>query len=195
MPRSGPAVVTGVPFNRISPASGSSSPAMAQMSVVLPLPENPTMATNSPLSIEKFTSCSTSVRALPSPYALQSPLISRNGMTRRPSAPRAEAEQALQPVHDPIEQEADEADGEHGHEDSRERIGAAVLEFVPDEFPEAGVLREHLRGDQHHPAHAEREPQAREDERQRRGEHQLEEPCAEPELQHARDVHQVLVDG
>src|SRR5262245_43967008 len=110
---------------------------MAEMSVVLPLPENPTIGTNSPASIERLTSCSTSVRALPSPYALQSPLISRNGMVCDTSAARAEAEQALQPVHHAVEQEADESDREHGDEDSCEGVGAAVLEFVPDEFSEA----------------------------------------------------------
>src|SRR5262245_4931959 len=94
---------------------------------------------------------------------------------RATSAPCAEAEQALQPVHHPVEQEADESDREHGDENPRERIGAAVLEFVPDEFPEARVLREHFGRDEHHPAHTEREAQAREDERQRGRQYELEE--------------------
>ena len=52
-------------------------------------------------------------------------------------------------------------------------VGGAVLELVPDELAEAGVLRQHLGGDQHHPADAERQAQPGEDQRQRRGQHQL----------------------
>ena len=50
----------------------------------------------------------------------------------------------------------------------------AVLELVPDELAEARILRQHLGRDQHHPAHAERQPQAGEDQRQRRRQHELE---------------------
>jgi hypothetical protein len=49
------------------PASGAISPAMAEISVVLPLPEKPTMATNSPSRISRLMSRSTGVRAAPSP--------------------------------------------------------------------------------------------------------------------------------
>ena len=51
--------------------------------------------------------------------------------------------------------------------------GGAVLELVPDELAEARVLRQHLGRDQHHPADAERQAQAGEDQRQRRGQHEL----------------------
>ena len=78
-----------------------------------------------------------------------------------------EGEGGLQRVHHAIEQEADEADGEHRDDDLGERLRRAVLELVPDELAEAGVLRQHLGRDQHHPADAERQPQAGEDQRQR----------------------------
>src|SRR5690242_10808547 len=104
---------------RMVPVSGSSSPAIIEISVVLPLPEKPTIATNSPASIARFTSCRTSVRCAPSPYDLLNPESSSSAI-REPSAPRAESEQALQPVHRSVEQEADEADGEYGHHDSCE---------------------------------------------------------------------------
>src|SRR5689334_9323953 len=162
MPRSWPADSTFLPLTLISPASGVSSPAIAETSVVLPLPEKPTMATNSPASMERLTSWSTSL----APYDLLKPSISRMAMCRVRSAACAEREQALQAVHHAVEQEADETDGEYRHHDSRERVGAAVLELVPDEFSEAGVLGQHFGGDEHHPTHPERQAQAGEDQRQ-----------------------------
>ena len=97
--------------------------------------------------------------------------------------------------HDAVEQEADDADGEHRHHDPRERVGAAVLELVPDELAEPGVLRQHLGRDQHHPAHAQRQAQAGEDQRQRRRQHQLEElSSATSSCSTRADVDQVLVD-
>jgi hypothetical protein len=67
MPRSGPGDVTSLPRILIVPLSGAISPAMAEMSVVLPEPENPTMAMNSPSATERSMPVSTSVRVAPSP--------------------------------------------------------------------------------------------------------------------------------
>jgi hypothetical protein len=67
MPRSGPGPVTGWPFLSTSPLSAVVRPASRLISVVLPLPEKPTMATNSPGATCRFSPCSTSLRASPWP--------------------------------------------------------------------------------------------------------------------------------
>jgi hypothetical protein len=54
-------------LSRTSPLSGRISPATVEISVVLPEPENPTMATNSPSAMESEMSRSTSMRAAPLP--------------------------------------------------------------------------------------------------------------------------------
>ena len=79
----------------------------------------------------------------------------------------------LQRHHHPVEHEADQADDDHGDHDPGERLLVAVLELVPDELAEAGVLREHFRRDQHHPAHAQRQAHAGEDIGQRRWQDEL----------------------
>ena len=43
----------------------------------------------------------------------------------------------------------------------RERLRRTVLELIPDEFSEAGILRQHLGRDQHHPADPERQAAGR----------------------------------
>ena len=68
---------------------------------------------------------------------------------------------------------ADDADGEHRNHDAGEEMGGPVLELIPDELAETRVLRQHFGGDQHHPAHAQGQTQAGEDERQRDWQHQL----------------------
>ena len=72
----------------------------------------------------------------------------------------------LQLQHAAIQQETDEAYGHHGHHDAGQGLAAAVLELIPDELAQPGVLGQHLGGDQHHPAHTEREAHAGEDEGQ-----------------------------
>ncbi len=49
------------PSTRIAPDSGTTKPAMARSSVVLPQPELPSNATSSPLPIARLTSSSTRV--------------------------------------------------------------------------------------------------------------------------------------
>src|ERR1700722_19400874 len=56
--------VRGVPSMRMTPESGCVNPTIMFMSVVLPHPEGPTMATNSPSPTSKLTS-STTCSALP----------------------------------------------------------------------------------------------------------------------------------
>ena len=155
------------------------------MSVVLPEPEKPISATNSPSSMDRLMSVSTSRAAVTLRDIAQLEMAHRVGLVR---------ERALQRQHHAIEQEADDADGEHRHHDPAQRFGAAVLEFVPDEFSETRVLRQHFGGDQHHPAHPERQAHAGEDVGQRRRQHQLGELRGLLEAQHPRHVEQVPVD-
>ena len=59
----------------ISPLSGVSSPANNFMNVDLPLPENPTIARNSPSRTFRLMFVSTSVRVTPLPKPLQTSRI------------------------------------------------------------------------------------------------------------------------
>ena len=52
----------GTPSMTIAPASGRTKPAIMFMSVVLPQPDGPTMATNSPSRTVKLTSSTTTRR-------------------------------------------------------------------------------------------------------------------------------------
>jgi hypothetical protein len=70
----------GRPFSSSAPVSGDARPAMRLTSVVLPDPENPTIATNSPSAIERLMSRNTELRAAPAPKPLLTPLSSRKGM-------------------------------------------------------------------------------------------------------------------
>ena len=63
----GRARFTGSPLNSTSPLSGVARPAIRLISVVLPEPEKPTMATNSPSSTASETFLSTRVRVGSSP--------------------------------------------------------------------------------------------------------------------------------
>ena len=57
----------GLPSMVTVPESGFSRPATMEISVVLPAPEYPTTATNSPSLTVRLTSLSTWLRFLPSP--------------------------------------------------------------------------------------------------------------------------------
>ncbi len=67
MPRSGPGPAMSFPRILMVPLSGAMRPAMAEISVVLPEPEKPTMAMNSPSATERSMPPRTSVRLAPSP--------------------------------------------------------------------------------------------------------------------------------
>ena len=63
-PRSGPGPLTALPSSRISPPETGRKPAIMFRIVVLPQPDGPTTATNSPLSTVSDTS-RTAVTCLP----------------------------------------------------------------------------------------------------------------------------------
>src|SRR4051812_32460671 len=61
----------GVPSTSTAPSSGARNPAMMFMSVVLPQPDGPTIATNSPSRTSKFNPSMTSSR----PFSVAKPLL------------------------------------------------------------------------------------------------------------------------
>src|SRR3954453_21763413 len=160
---------------------------MVEIRVDFPLPEKPTMETNSPSSTWRSRPDSTSTLSLPLPKLLLTPFNDRKDMTAT-SALAREGEGRLQRVHDAVEQEADDADREHGHDDACERLRRSVLELVPYELSETRILRQHLGCDQHHPTNAERQPQSGEDQGQRTRQHQLRDRAISRQLQDTPDV-------
>src|SRR5688500_4879412 len=74
----------GSPASEIEPASGFVRPASIEISVVLPAPLYPTMATNSPSWIDRLMSDKTSVRVAPVTYDFE-PFL---GGRRAPGVPR-----------------------------------------------------------------------------------------------------------
>jgi len=94
----------------------------------------------------------------------------------------------LDRAHHPVEYKADEANHHHRDHDPRQRLFAAVLELVPYEFAEAGVLRQHFGGDQHHPAHTQRKAHTREDIGDRRRQHELGQLGTPRQPQHPANV-------
>ena len=84
-----------------------------------------------------------------------------------------EGEGCLDRIHQPVEEEADDADRQNRDHNLGKRLAGSILELVPNEFTKPRVLREHFRRDQHHPAHAQRQAHSGEDIRQRGGQDEL----------------------
>src|ERR1700674_2365748 len=162
-------------------------PAIRLISVVLPDPENPTMATNSLGSMLSETFLSTCVRALPAAKDLLTDLSSRMAIFA-PSGRGPVRKERLQRQHHAVEQEADDTDRQHRYHDLGERRRGSVLELVPNELPQPRILRQHLGGDQNHPSHAQRKTQPGEDQRQGRWQHELDDRLRPAEAKHATDV-------
>src|SRR5438876_6272247 len=80
MPRSGPGPAITISLRVTVPESALSRPAIRLINVVFPAPENPTMATNSPFSIARLMSFSTSLRAPLGPKPFETCLSSRKGI-------------------------------------------------------------------------------------------------------------------
>src|SRR5687767_14240427 len=104
----------GSPSTSTAPSSGCSKPAMMFISVLLPQPEGPTMATNSPSATVKLTSDTTGR----GPCAEAKPLLTRCTAILRSAdiAPPHDLE-LLEQAGGGIEQQADGADDDHaGHD-------------------------------------------------------------------------------
>lgn len=79
--RFGGVLDTSLPPSSIEPAEGSINPATVRSNVVLPEPDGPTSATNSPLGIVRLMSCSPTV---PSGYTTFKPLTTMALMIASP---------------------------------------------------------------------------------------------------------------
>ena len=177
--------MTGAPSSSTRPASGSIRPASSDTSVVLPLPEKPTMATSSPAPIAKSTSCSTSMRA----EALRRRRAVRGTGSGCHGSPRAAAAIMTRSRAKPMLPIVSTA--------TRMRASESLLPFWKlshTNFPRPGFWASISAAIKHHPADAEREPQPREDPRQRGRQHDLRHLHVPRQPQHARDVPVIAVD-
>src|SRR5687767_10693125 len=100
------------PFTFTAPESGGRKPAMMFISVVLPQPEGPTMATNSPSFMSKSRPSMTCRRTLSFWKLLR---MSWTWILVGIAPPYDF--HALQQPHEPVEHQADEADDDHAGDD------------------------------------------------------------------------------
>ena len=112
-----------------------------------------------------------------------------HGVAPRSVAP-AQQEARAREQDDAVGEEAEQAHREHGGDAD---VHAAHVVGVPQDIAQPGLHRDHLGHDHRRPGHADAEPQAGEDGRQRRGKHDLGQhgPGAGP--QHARGAQQQQV--
>src|SRR6185436_1642112 len=179
MPRSGPGPMISRSLSVTVPESGFSSPAMRLISVVLPAPENPTIATNSPLSMDRLMSLSTSLLEPFGPKPFETLLSSRNGMTSSCFEP------LLGQTHQAVQDEADHPNCDNAQDDVL--VNQRVV-LLPEETAHAGTAGEHFGGDNHQPSNSETEPEAGENVRQRRRDQHLEQGLGARKFEHFGDV-------
>src|SRR5579872_3224595 len=98
----------GLPSMRIEPASGCRNPATMFIRVVLPQPEGPTMATNSPSATVRLTSSTTCSDAPFEAKPLRMPLTAILVAIAPPYR-----FQALEQPHQSVEHQTDQADDDH----------------------------------------------------------------------------------
>src|SRR5690242_12335039 len=122
----------GVPSMMIAPLSGRTNPAIRFNRVVLPQPEGPTSATNSPSRTLKLTCSMTSRRPLSDSKPLVRPRTSILVRIAPPDPPVA-----LQQAHQTIQRQADEADDDHSGD--HQVVAVSGVAGVHDHVPESGV--------------------------------------------------------
>src|SRR5262245_19349071 len=165
----------GTPSMTTAPPSGRTKPAIMFMSVVLPLPDGPTMATVSPSRTVNEMSSMTVRRPWSESKLLLRPRISillRIAPTHPPDP--------FQPPHGTVERQADHANDDHAGD--HQIVAIARVARVHDHVPEPRAQRDHLRGDDDQPRDPEPDPHSDHDLRQHRRDHNL------PEQRCARDA-------
>src|SRR5689334_19708593 len=186
----------GTPSTCTPPVSGARKPAMMFISVVLPQPEGPTIATNSPSAISKFRSWMTSSRPLsvgkPLPTALTKilPGIAPAWPSMRIAPPHDL--HVLEQPHDAVERKPDQSDDDHAG--NHEVVAVPRVARVDDHVPEPGAQRDHLGGDDHEPGDAEPDAHADDDLRQRRREDHLQEQLLPRDTEIVRSAQESLLD-
>src|SRR4051812_28696650 len=119
------------------PASGARKPAMMFISVVLPQPDGPTIATNSPSATSKLRSSITSRR----PLSAGNPLRTPCSEILVGIAPPHDLH-ALEHPHDAVQGETDEPDDDHAGD--HEVVPVACVARVDDEVTQPRTQRDHL---------------------------------------------------
>src|SRR6188472_4322091 len=160
----------GWPSTSTAPESGARKPAMMFISVVLPQPEGPTIATNSPSPTLKSRSSMTASR----PWSVGNPLPTlRTWILVLMNIAPPHDFHALQQPHDAVECQADEPDDDHAGD--HQVVAVTGVARVDDHVAEARAQRDHLGGNDHEPRDAEADAHADDDLRQGRREHHLQE--------------------
>src|SRR5579863_34752 len=177
-----------VPSITTAPASGRMNPAIRLRSVVLPQPEGPTMATNSPSRTLKLTLSMTSRRPLSEANPL---LTSRTSILVRIAPP--DPPHTLQQAHQAVEREPNQADDDHAGDD--QIVAVPGIAGVHDHVPESRVQGDHLRGHDDEPCNTESDAHADDHLRQHCRDHDAREQRAarDPEILGSAQI--ALLDG
>src|SRR5580765_6315435 len=196
--RRGSGPCTGSPSMRTSPAVGVMKPAITFRMVDLPQPDGPSRHTNSPSPTERLMSSSTlmlppsrwNTMSMPLAQSLAFRAGALSGIVR----PRlvigiapTDRWDSLERADADIEQEPDNAN--HHHPRNHEVVSVPGVARVHDHESEPRVHRDHLRGHDHHPRDAERDPKADDQLRHHRGIQHVVEERSTPQSEIAADVH------
>src|SRR6187455_3073637 len=154
-----------LPSTFTEPRSGRSKPATMFISVDLPQPDGPTIATNSPSSTPKLTSSMTGstpwfeakLLVKPATTIFLSDIAPFHGL------------QSLEQAGDAVEQQPDHADDDHAGDD--EVVAVAGVARVHDQVAQAGAESDHLGGDDDQPRDADADPHPDDDLGQYGGDH------------------------
>src|SRR6185369_15640253 len=157
-------LVRSSPSIRIEPSSGRTKPAMMFISVDLPQPEGPTIATNSPSPTDSDASSTTASVSRPDGNDLRMP---RTSILVRISPPHHA--EAFEKPHHSIEQKADQADDDHRRD--HQIVAVAGVARVDDQEAETRAQRDHLGRNDDQPRDAEPDAHADDDLRQHGRDH------------------------
>src|SRR5262249_21180361 len=156
------------PSCRTVPRSGRANPATMRMSVDLPQPDGPTIATSSPSPTAKLTSSTTS--SPPSFVGKRLARLRTSILVRIAPPDRLEP---LEKPHDAVEREPDQADDDHPRDD--EVVAVSGVARVDDHEAEPRAERDHLGRHDDEPGDPEADPHSDDDLRQHRRNHHLRE--------------------
>src|SRR5574342_74467 len=188
--RSMPGPAISLPSSTTPPSEAVSRPAMMFRTVLLPQPECPTMVRNSPCSTLKATSRKT--QSCPGPSGFGKNLVMWSISRRAMPGLLRVRDQVGHTAEPEVEDHSDQPDGEDSEHHAVQR---EVVPLVPYEVAHTGAADQHLGGHDGDPGAADRDAKARQDRGGCRREDDLEEAPRPRQLEKARDVQVVLLDG
>src|SRR5207342_2528217 len=150
------------PSTCTEPLSGRWNPQMMLISVDLPQPLGPTMATVSPSATSKSMSCRTASVPLSVAKALETFATRILVRIAPPHVPHV-----LQLSHQHVQQQSDQANDDHAGDD--EVVAVAGVARIDDQVAQSRAQRDHFRRHHHQPGNAEADAHADDDLRQRAG--------------------------